>query len=496
MTSTPLAAEVRRPAVAGSFYSADPRQLAAEVRRFLGASPTAGEKPLAVIAPHAGYVFSGPTAGKTFAPLRGAQVSRIIVLGPSHRASFRGAALPSKELTAFATPLGDFPLDADALAALRSVPLFQGPPSAHEGEHCLEVELPFVQEVLGQVPIVPVLIGHLSSREDAAILARGLARLVNESTVVVVSSDFTHHGRPYGHTPFPTDRHLHPTLVDLARATAERAAAIDPRGFWHQVEVSGDTVCGVRPVAVLLELLSHSFEGKGQVVDVTTSAEVSGNLHQVVAYAGVSFVGRWTPWREAASPPPLRRLDEGEQRAALALARATLETYLTKGPQLARWFSAHRLTGNLQAIAGVFVTIHNTGARAAKQGRLRGCIGTIVGREPLVDAIVRAATSAANDPRFPPLKREELPQVSLEVSVLSPPSPVPGPTAIELGRHGVILAKEGRTAVFLPQVASETGWDRETFLSQLSRKAGLPDDAWRTGASLEVFTAQVFGEPE
>lgn len=495
MFATQLAAEVRRPAVAGSFYTADAARLGTEVRRLLGTRP-AGPAPRAVIAPHAGYVFSGATAGKSLAALQGAEVSRVVLLGPSHRASFRGAALPEPRLTAFSTPLGMLPLDRAALAALRERRLFDGPGHAHDGEHCLEVELPFLQVALGEVSIVPILVGQLTGREDALTLARGLASVVDERTVLVVSTDFTHHGRPYGHAPFPADRRLPATLEDLARATAERAAAMDARGFWHQVEVSGDTVCGVRPVTVLLELLAHAFEGSGEVVDVTTSAAASGNLEQVVAYVGVSFAGRWTPWREPPPPPPLGVLDEEEQRAALALARAALETYLLNGPQLARWFAAHPVAGNLAAVGGVFVTIHNTGARAVKQGRLRGCIGTIVGREPLVDAIIRAATSAARDPRFPPLDREELPQVSLEVSVLSPPTPVPGPEAIQLGRHGVILAKEGRTAGGLPQVASETGWDRDTFLSQLARKAGLAADAWRRGASFEVFTAQVFGEPE
>lgn len=496
MMTTQLAAEVRRPAVAGSFYTAEPARLAAEVRHYLGRRPDGASAPRAVIAPHAGYVFSGATAGKAFAALQGTEVSRVVLLGPSHRASFRGAALPAERLTAFATPLGELPLDRRALAALRAARLFDGPPEAHDGEHCLEVELPFLQVALPKAAIVPILIGHITSRDDAAILAHTLATIVDSSTVVVISSDFTHHGRPYGHAPFPADQRLPANLAELTQRTAERAAALDPRGFWHQVEVSSDTVCGSRPIAVLLELLTHAFTGRGEVVDVTTSADVSGNYQQVVAYAGVTFTGQWTAWQAPAPPPALDVLDEDQQRAALALARATLESYLTKGPQLAAWFAAHPVTGNFAALAGVFVTIHNTGARAAREGRLRGCIGTIEAREALADAIVRAARSAANDPRFAPLSRDELPHVSLEISVLSPVTSVPGPDAIQLGRHGVILDKGGRRAVFLPQVASETGWDRDIFLTELARKAGLPGDAWRAGATLEVFTAQVFGEPE
>ena len=159
------------------------------------------------------------------------------------------------------------------------------------------------------------------------------------------------------------------------------------------------------------------------------------------------------PPRSRRSSPPRSR------RRALALARATLATHLTHEGQLADWFGDHKVEGNLAAPSGVFVTINNRGAKAKKAGRLRGCIGTMEATEPLVDAIVDAAVSAAHDPRFPELDASELPEVELEVSVLSPMRPVPGPDAIVLGKHGVLLTKSGRRAVFLPQVATETGWD-------------------------------------
>jgi AmmeMemoRadiSam system protein A len=152
--------------------------------------------------------------------------------------------------------------------------------------------------------------------------------------------------------------------------------------------------------------------------------------------------------------------------------------------------------GNLAAPSGVFVTINNRGAKAKKEGKLRGCIGTMEASEPLVDAVVDAAVSAAHDPRFPELDPSELSQVTLEVSVLSPMHTVSGPDDIVLGKHGVFLTKGGRRAVFLPQVATETKWDLATFLSNLSMKAGLSPDAWKSGATFEVFTAQVFGEEE
>jgi MEMO1 family protein len=491
-----LHGEVRPPAVAGGFYTADPRELRAEVGRFLAARSARSDSPLAVIVPHAGYVYSGATAGKALGVLRGVAIKRVILLGPSHRASFAGGALPATGVKAFASPLGELPLDLEVVASLRSGEEFGGPARAHDGEHCLEVELPFLQETAGVVPIVPILVGSQTDRRMALAMARRLAGVVGPGTVLVVSSDFTHHGPSYGHSPFPRDARLQERLVELGRVTAERAAALDARGFAAQVDVSEDTVCGARPITVLLDLLSHASDASGQVVDVTTSAAVSHSTDMVVTYAGVVFGGRWKGWRDDSPEPLLGELGPLERKAILGLVRATLQSYLDHGPELARWFGEHRLEGNLLARSGVFVTLHNTGERAIREGRLRGCIGVMEAREPLVDAIVHGAVSAAHDPRFPALQPRELPAVSLEVSVLSPMKQVPGAEAIQLGTHGVLLSKNGRSAVFLPQVATETGWDRATFLSHLAQKAGLPADAWRQGATFEVFTAQVFGEEE
>jgi AmmeMemoRadiSam system protein B/AmmeMemoRadiSam system protein A len=495
MLTTTARAEVRPPAVAGSFYPGDVRELQSGLKEFLARAPGAAA-PAALIAPHAGYVFSGHTAGQAFAPLAGFRATRVILLGPSHHVGFRGGALPSSHVTAFATPLGEVPVDTAAVAKLAAFPEFDGPSRAHDPEHSLEVELPFLQATVGAVPIVPILVGQGTDRALARAMAKRLAGLLDPGTVVVVSSDFTHHGAPYDYAPFPRNAELPDRLTALARATAGRAAAIDPRGFWDQVEVSGDTVCGVRPIAVLLELLAHAFHGTGSIAEVTTSAAVSHDLHQVVAYAGVDFVGSWTPWQDDPPEPRLGTLSAAEQKAALELARAALATHLTHDGQLANWFANHRVSGNLAAPAGVFVTINNRPEKAKKEGRLRGCIGMMEARVPLAEAIVDAAVSASHDPRFADLKASELGEEDLEISVLSPTHRVAGPEAIELGKDGVLLSKGGYHAVFLPQVATETGWDLPTFLSQLSLKAGLAPDAWRHGADFEVFTAQVFHEQE
>jgi len=491
----PARAAVRKPAVAGAFYPADPKELRSMVSKMLAAAGRPARPALAIIAPHAGYVFSGPTAATAFAGLEGETIRRVILLGPSHHRGFAGAALPAPEITAFATPLGEVSLDRGAVETLRRRPGFDGPAAAHDPEHSLEVELPFLQVMVPKATIVPILVGSGTEPGEARRLAHALAPLLREGTVVVTSSDFTHHGEAYRWAPFAGKNDMPQRLLALGHATAGRAAAMDWRGFWNQVEVSGDTVCGEHPIETLLQLLSHAFRGTGRLAALTTSGKVTGQWDRSVTYAAVQFTGRWRPWEDDPPPPRLGALDEAEQEALLELARATLETHLEHGPQLANWYAGHEVRGNLAAIAGAFVTINRRGVKP-EEGRLRGCIGSIIGRAPLADTVVHAAASAAHDPRFPPLQAGELPRMTLEISVLSPLRRVPGPQAVVLGRDGVILEKSGRRAVYLPQVATETGWDRATLLSHLSVKAGLSPDAWREGARFEVFTAQVFSEEE
>ena len=485
---------VRQPAVAGSFYPGTPDELLKVVTEGLTAAPEPAQPCIAAIAPHAGYCYSGGTAARALASLKGQPCSRVVLLGPAHTMGFSGAALPRKAIRAFGTPLGEVPIDGESVAGLAQHPEFSGPGRAHDAEHCLEVELPFLQAVLDSPPVVPILIGSTTPRDDLLKIARRLSAIVDETTRVVVSTDFTHHGHAYGFAPFPRDRHLEKRLKRLGSATVRRAAALDARGFFHQVEVSGDSVCGAKPVLVLLELLDHAFEGKGEVLEVTTSAEVSRSWDQVVTYAAARYTGRWLPWRDAGRPSAMATLSPAEGSSLVALARATLCSLLRHDESVAGWFEVFTPAGALLAEAGVFVSIHRRQDIRGRNERLRGCIGTIEPTHALVDAIVHNTCAAARDPRFPPLRAEELGQVEIEVSVMSPLRPIHEPGELQLGEHGVVISHAGRRALFLPQIAPMTGWDRDIFLSQLALKAGLPAGCWRTGARLEVFTAQVFSE--
>ena len=181
----------------------------------------------------------------------------------------------------------------------------------------------------------------------------------------------------------------------------------------------------------------------------------------------------------------MNRISDGERAAILRFVRACIAAEFSEAETPA--VSDDAL---FRADGACFVTLHEA------DGTLRGCIGNLEAFEPLGENLRRNALNAAfSDPRFPPLEPEELEELRIEVSVLTPARPIPGPEDFEIGRDGIILRRGERGAVFLPQVAPEQGWDRETTLGYLARKAGLPPDTWRSpDARLFTFQAEVFGE--
>lgn len=182
----------------------------------------------------------------------------------------------------------------------------------------------------------------------------------------------------------------------------------------------------------------------------------------------------------------MSRLTEQERKTLLSLARSTVEAHLQRAPLP----EPPSVTPHLQTPCGCFVTFKI-------DGNLRGCIGTFTSDAPLYRTVQEMAISAATrDPRFYPMKKGDLDRATVEISVLSPLERIESPDLIEVGKHGIYLEKGLNRGVLLPQVATEYGWDRETFLRHTCLKAGLPDDAWKEGCALFVFTAEVFGEEE
>ncbi len=485
-------ANVRRPAVAGQFYPDNPEQLRAQLDRYLTAGSTSVSLPLppqGLIVPHAGYSFSGSTAGKAYALLEKADnIQQVMVMSPSHRVPFQGASVG--DFDTFRTPLGEMPVATDTCAQLREATnLINGEREPHLYEHALEVQLPFIQRMLPEASLIPLMCGDLRTEQIHTVADALQPLLEDEQTLLVASSDFTHYGRSFGYVPFTEN--VADRIKELDMGAVERITSLDPEGFLSYVHETGATICGQMPISLLLALLENDKSTtRAELVDYSTSGEFTGDYSHCVSYAAIAFN------RHAAEASTENTADEQsvnlrneDKKYLLGLARDTIEAHIEhKDPTTP---DPAELPDRLKEECATFVTLR-------QNNQLRGCIGSLEATEPLYrNVISNAVNSAFHDPRFPPLTRSDLAHLQIEISVLTPSRAISGPEKFHPGRHGIILKKNGHRAVFLPQVASEQGWDRETTLNHLALKAGLPQDAWRHGnAEFEVFEAIVFSEEE
>jgi len=492
--------------MAGSWYPDDKKELETLLDRHLAAAQPAEQvtQVMALISPHAGYAYSARAAAAGYKLLKGRKVRRVVLLAVSHHTPFHGASIA--DVTHYETPLGLVPLDPVAVARLRKSPLVHTVEDAHSREHSLEIQLPLLQRVIGSFALVPVLVGRLEQK-DYAPLAGVLAEVVDQDTVVVASSDFTHRGPNYSYELPAGPGTLKERLSRLDQGSIDRILRLDRKGLLAHARETGTTICGLAPVSLLLELLSRQKgPPSAHVVSHYTSGDVTGDWTNTVTYIDVAFSGSW---------PARSRLDQArrageqvfplsvsEKRILLELARSSLEASVRKGGFDGSVLRARSFPDSLRRKAGAFVTLKCKlgpgGVCAGRGDGLRGCIGTIAPIDPLLDTVARRAASAAlEDSRFPSkVSVEELKQVGIEISVLTPPRPVKGPQEIVIGRHGILLRKGLAGATFLPQVAPEQGWDLNTTLEHLSRKAGLGPDGWRDGTSFSVYEAIVFAEGE
>ncbi len=449
-------ATVKEPAVAGSFYPADKESLSAELDRYLSlpAAESDDGRLLAVVAPHAGYVYSGWVAGYAYARLKGKDIRTVILIGPSHYAAINGAVIyPGGGLR---TPLGIVKVDEALARSLASdkdgVKLSAEP---FEREHSLEVQLPFLQKTLKDFSVVPILIGR-NTPESYRHLADKLAALLkkDEKAVIVISTDLSHYHD--NKTASVMDRKVLDAVERLAAGDLERLLG------------SGEgEACGGGPLLYGMAAARGAGATEARLYKYADSGDTSGDKKRVVGYGALGFYKK-----------PLSAVARAE---ILKLARETVACQVN-GKPLPEWQGGDL---RLKADGAVFVTLKE------KDGRLRGCIGSIQAHTALYRSVVQNAVAAATkDPRFRPVRPEELPHLDLEVTVLSPMEPVSGSSEIEIGKHGVYLEASGRSSVFLPQVPVEQGWDLGTYLAELSMKAGLSPDSWKSGR-LYRFTAEI-----
>jgi AmmeMemoRadiSam system protein B/AmmeMemoRadiSam system protein A len=469
---------IREPAVANQFYPGNKDTLNRFLDQTLAHTPeprypgTPEPRILGIVVPHAGYPYSGPTAAYAYKAVSGLRPKTVVILGPSHHVGFNEFAVYAKG--SWKTPLGNVDIDEKFAAELmRQTTLARDLPRAHEREHSIEVQVPFLQKVLKDFRIVPIEIAF-TDYPRLQELAKALAATAQGKEVLLVASSDLYHGDSYQDCQH-TD--------SLTLSYLER---FDPKGLFDALQSESASACGGLPVIALMLTLKDLGATRAQVLHRTNSNDVTGERGgYCVGYGAVAF------YREegsgAGDSGDKDLLTKTEQEELLRIARTTLDSTIRKGkvPE----FPA--LTERLKEYRGVFVTLK-------EHGDLRGCIGYIEGIKPLNEAVRDMAIAASTeDYRFPPVDAKELKDIDIEVTVLTPMQRCPDPAkSIVLGKHGIVVKKGGRQGVFLPQVATETGWDVDTYLSQCSsQKAGLAPDAWKKGdCEVYTFCGQVFGE--
>ncbi|MFH1539574.1 MAG: AmmeMemoRadiSam system protein B [bacterium] len=463
---------------AGQWYPGSKGELKKAVDGYLSAAKKV-ELPgrlVALISPHAGYPYSGPTAGHAYRQLEGRQYDTVVVVGFAHGFGFEGASVYAGD--AVETPLGYVEVDMDIARALirQHEKIIDLPEAFYKAEHSLENQFPFLQKALEKFKIVPVMIGYQESG-IVDVLADALAEVLKgKNALLVASSDMSH---------FLT----YDEAVKLDGETTGLIEKYDTGGL------SGNRLCGHGAVEAVMRAAKKLGADKAVKIHYENSGDVTGDRSRVVGYLAAALLDVSDEDNEesAKEESPMKGslqsddiLNEEQQKTLLKIARESLEAYIRDGERKKSSTEDPALKRKL----GMFVTLN-------KQGRLRGCMGHFAEDTPLVDLTAsQVIVSATGDPRFPKVSPNELKDIDIEISVLSSPRPVDSHEDIVVGRHGVILRKGYSSATFLPQVAPGQGWDRDEMLTHLAMKAGLRPDGWKSGASFDVYTAQVFGEEE
>ncbi len=466
------------------WYSANANELKKRIETlYQKAEVESIDNVIALILPHAGYQYSGQTAVcglKT----TGKKYKRIVIIGPSH-------SLPMEEIlsvprvTHYQTPLGQVPLDVEFINELLKYPMFQNVPQAHKYEHSVQIEVPLLQYNREDFKIVPIVAGGCSL-ETVTKAGAILRSLVDSETLVIASSDFVHYGPIYGYVPF--SENIPEQIKKLDMGAYEYIAHLDGKGFLSYKHKTGALICGYIPITILLSMFDEDV--KADLVRYATSGELMGDFTNSVSYLSVAFSGAWANQPQAEPQANNPELTEEDKEQLLILARKTIVYALQnhRFPQESEL--GVTISDAMRCPRAAFVTLK-------KDSQLRGCIGDVFPQRPLYKSVILNTINACfNDRRFPQVTEEECEDITIEISALTVPEPISSSDEIRIGIDGIVLSKDGNSALFLPQVAPEQGWDVDRTLTQLSLKAQLPPDAWRQGASFMVFQAIVFGEEQ
>ena len=470
--SSVFAQSIKEADLAGSWYSDNPGILKKEIDNYLKnvrAEPLKGEV-IALICPHAGLNYSGNTAAYGFKVLENKKINTVVLVGFSHKIDFDGIAVFSYE--GFKTPLGVLTADKKLAKKISSAhkKIFTYP-KAFENENSIELILPFIQTAFNNPEVLLLALGR-QSWENCEILGEALAGVLKDESnfLIIASTDMSHY--------------LSLSLAEKVDAsTVDLISAMNPKDLFSAC-YGQNCICGLGAVVSTMIAAKKIGANRLEVLKRSTSAEISGDKERVVGYLSAAMIKDEIKRKENQEMNEL--LNSRQKKELLKLVRDTIVLYLSEGKIPER----EPEDEVFKTVMGIFVTLR-------RNRQLRGCIGNIIGTKSLyLGAQDMAIAASTQDSRFPPVTKEELKDIYIEISVLSPLKKITNSEEIIMGKHGVLVKDNFRSGVYLPQVATETGWNKEEFMNSLcGRKAQMAPDAWKKGkCDIYIFSAEVFGE--
>ncbi len=469
-----LSCQVRKPAVAGMWYPDNPDELTNMLDGFFANADLPDSlrsiKLCGILSPHAGYVYSGQVAAYGYSLVSPGDFDTVILLGSSHH--YLEDIVSIYDCDSYSTPLGEVPIDNDIFKSIISADKrFVSQPKLHLKEHSNDAQLPFLQHRLNDFRIVPV----ITSTRDKKLLKKLSSAIIEairqsgKRVLIVESSDMSHY-------------HDYRTAMNMDRRTIDLITGKDWEQLGRAIENGDCELCGYSSLMVFIDIMKYYGAEESALLKYANSGDAVGDTSssRVVGYSSIVF---YQKKQEEHS------MNDKQREYLLKLARTSIETYMKTGKK----HNPERPDDQeLCAERAVFVTLN-------KGQNLRGCIGQMIAREPLYQAVNNMAFSAAfHDPRFSQVTSAELDRITIEISVLSPMQRISDWQSIRLGTDGVWVRKGYASGVYLPQVATETGWDLPTFLGSLcAHKAGISPDAFKDpDTEIYIFQVDKFSEVE
>jgi len=461
---------IRKAFVSGQFYSSNKNELFKMINNFLEKAelPEMTDQIKGLIVPHAGYDFSGQTAAYAFKLIQKKDIERVILIGSSHQEYLEGAIMDGNDI--WKTPLGQVNLDTDLRDKLiEESSLFKVDLISHMKEHSLEVEIPFLEVVLNDFKILPILIGHKSSEEELNEISDVLSKYIDKKTLVIASSDMSHYP-DYENANYADKKVLEAILtgnVSILKKTIEEIEN-------ENISNLNVCLCAQKAVELFMKLMDKINADNIKLLNYANSGDLDiGDKLRVVGYSSFAFSEKLWDFN----------FSESQKQKLLEITKTSVEKYVLEN-KLAEFNIEDEL---LSKKLGAFVTLK-------KNNQLRGCIGLFESNLSLYKVVSQMAVAAAvKDNRFSPVEKDELEDLEYEISVLSPLRKINSWEEIEIGKHGVQIQRGNQSGVFLPQVATENNWDLEEFMNNLcEHKAGLEKDCWKKEETdIYIFTVEI-----